>query len=134
MFLKIKEMKGFLHGWVFNPAVNVCALKRDSTRKQLTYQRGLLFMPNVKVSFLHGLIGALVATVLFEVTKRLFGLYIVNFNNYEVVYGALATLPIFLIWIYLSWVVALIGAEVVAVLQQRAANSSVDSDATEALD
>ena len=35
------------------------------------------------------------------------------------VYGALAALPIFLIWIYLSWVVALIGAEVVAVLQQK---------------
>jgi hypothetical protein len=36
-----------------------------------------------------------------------------------VIYGALAALPIFLIWIYLSWVVALIGAEVVAVLQQK---------------
>lgn len=77
-------------------------------------------MPNVKVSLWHGLAGAFVATILFELTKRLFGVYILNFNSYEVVYGALATLPIFLIWIYLSWVVALIGAEVVAVLQQRA--------------
>lgn len=78
-----------------------------------------LVMPNVRVSLMHGLVGALVASFLFEMTKRAFGAYVSNFANYEVVYGALATLPIFLIWVYLSWVVALIGAEVVAVLQQR---------------
>lgn len=77
-----------------------------------------LVMPNVRVSLWHGLAGAFLATTLFECTKRLFGAYIVNFNSYEVVYGALSTLPIFLIWVYLSWVVALIGAEVVSVLQQ----------------
>ena len=78
-----------------------------------------LVMPNVRVSVVHALIGAFVAAVLFECTKRGFALYILNFSNYEAVYGALSTLPIFLIWIYLSWVVALIGAEVVAVLQQK---------------
>lgn len=80
-----------------------------------------LVMPNVRVSLIHGLFGALVATVLFELTKKLFGLYILNFNNYEVIYGALSTLPVLLIWIYLSWVVALTGAECVSVLQQRQA-------------
>lgn len=78
-----------------------------------------LVMPNVRVSLMHGLIGALVASLLFEITKRGFQAYLKNFADYEVVYGALAALPIFLIWIYLSWVVALIGAEVVAVLQQK---------------
>jgi len=78
-----------------------------------------LVMPNVRVSLIHGLVGAFVASLLFEATKRLFTLYIVNFNSYEVVYGALSTLPIFLVWIFLSWVVALTGAEVVAVLQQK---------------
>jgi len=75
-------------------------------------------MPNVRVSFVHGLLGALVASCLFEITKRGFALYVVNFNSYEVVYGTLSTLPIFLVWIYLSWMVTLLGAEVVAVLQQ----------------
>jgi membrane protein len=78
-----------------------------------------LVMPNVRVSLMHGLVGAFVASFLFELTKRGFATYVGNFANYEVVYGALAALPIFLIWVYLSWVVALIGAEVVAVLQQR---------------
>lgn len=78
-----------------------------------------LVMPNVRVSLTHGMIGALVAACLFELTKKGFVLYVVNFADYEVIYGALSTLPIFLIWIYLSWVVALLGAEVVAVLQRR---------------
>jgi len=78
-----------------------------------------LVMPNVRVSLMHGLVGALVASFLFEMAKRGFQTYLKNFADYEVVYGALAALPIFLIWIYLSWVVALIGAEVVAVLQQK---------------
>jgi len=77
-----------------------------------------LVMPNVRVSLSHALIGAIVASILFEITKRLFALYVVNFANYEVVYGALSTLPIFLLWIYLSWVIALVGAELVSVLQQ----------------
>lgn len=78
-----------------------------------------LVMPNVRVSLLHALIGAVVASALFEISKRGFSIYIKNFSNYEVVYGALSTLPIFLIWIYLSWIIALVGAQVVAVLQQK---------------
>ena len=87
-----------------------------------------LIMPNVRVAFLHALGGAVVASILFELSKRGFTLYVKNFANYEVVYGALSTLPIFLIWVYLSWMIALIGAEVVAVLQIRAhsADHSVD--------
>jgi len=78
-----------------------------------------LIMPNVRVSLVHGLAGALVASGLFEFTKSVFRAYIVNYANYDIVYGALSTLPILLIWIYLSWVIALIGAELVAVLQER---------------
>lgn len=78
-----------------------------------------LVMPNVRVSLVHALVGALVASSLFEFTKSAFRAYIVNYANYDVVYGALSTLPILLIWIYLSWVIALIGAELVAVLQER---------------
>lgn len=87
--------------------------------EMLAFMLLYLVMPNVRVGFIHALSGAFVASILFELTKRLFGLYVLNFANYEVIYGALSTLPIFLIWVYLSWVVALIGAEVVAVLQQK---------------
>lgn len=78
-----------------------------------------LIMPNARVSLMHAIIGAFAAVCLFELTKMGFRFYISNFANYKAVYGALSTLPVFLIWVYLSWVVTLFGAEVVAVLQQK---------------
>jgi len=77
-----------------------------------------IIMPNHDTKLKHAIIAGITAAILFEITKKLFAMFIVNFNNYEVVYGALATLPIFLIWIYLSWIVTLFGAEIVAVLEQ----------------
>ena len=96
--------------------------------EMLAFMLLYLVMPNVRVSLIHALVGAFVASILFEFTKRLFGLYVVNFNSYEVIYGVLSTLPILLIWIYLSWVVALLGAEVVAVLQQKKMFTQFDKE------
>jgi membrane protein len=57
-----------------------------------------------------------VAAISFEIMKRGFGLYIQLFPTYALIYGAFATVPIFLLWIYLSWLIVLFGAVVVAVL------------------
>lgn len=69
-------------------------------------------VPNCKVRFLHGFYGAIVATLLFESAKYAFALYLKNYNIYELVYGAFATIPIFIIWIYWAWLITLLGAEV----------------------
>jgi membrane protein len=78
----------------------------------------LLFrlVPNRYVPRSHALIGALVAAVLFETMNRIFGYYISNFPTYKLVYGAFASVPIFLMWIYLSWLTILFGAEIAASL------------------
>lgn len=77
------------------------------------------FMPNIKVRLINALIGALIAAMLFELSKKGFALYLLNFGSYKVIYGALSALPIFLIWLYLCWIIALVGAQVVSVLKHR---------------
>lgn len=72
-----------------------------------------LVVPHCKVRVKDAFFGALVAAVLFEVGKRLFTWYVVSFPTYTLIYGALASVPLFLLWLYVSWIVFLFGAEVV---------------------
>ena len=73
-------------------------------------------VPNRYVPHSHALIGALVAAIVFESMNRIFGYYISHFPTYKLVYGAFASVPIFLMWIYLSWLAILLGAVIAASL------------------
>lgn len=69
-------------------------------------------VPNCKVPFRYGFIGAITAGVLFEIAKYLFAFYVTHFPTYEFLYGALAAIPIFLMWVYVCWLITLVGAVV----------------------
>ncbi|HZW86504.1 MAG TPA: YihY family inner membrane protein [Gallionella sp.] len=78
----------------------------------------LLFklVPNRYVPRSHALIGAMAAAVVFETMNRVFGYYISHFPTYKLVYGAFSSVPIFLMWVYLSWLTILFGAVIAASL------------------
>jgi membrane protein len=73
-------------------------------------------VPNRYVDWRDAVWGGLVAALAFEVAKRMFGLFIKQFPTYAIIYGALAALPLFLLWMYLSWLITLVGAVLAAAL------------------
>ena len=69
-------------------------------------------IPNRVVPIFSAVIAACFSASIFEILKRLFSWVMSNFTSYEIVYGAFAAVPIFLLWIYLSWNIILLGVEV----------------------
>jgi len=86
-----------------------------------------VLVPNRRVRIKHALIGAFLSTVLFELAKAGFVAYISN-TNYKVIYGALATIPIFLLWLYIVWNVILFGASLAASLTTFSDYRKYDTD------
>jgi membrane protein len=71
-------------------------------------------VPHRTIKWRHAMVGALLSVLLFEVVKWGIGLYIGSFGAYQKIYGPLAFVPIFLLWIYLGWVSILLGASFAA--------------------
>ncbi|MFT6430687.1 MAG: membrane protein [Halopseudomonas sp.] len=71
-------------------------------------------VPNTRVPLRHGLAGGVLVALLFEGAKASFALYVALFPGYQLIYGAFAAFPLFLLWIYVSWMIILFGAELVA--------------------
>lgn len=76
---------------------------------------GLYYVvPNRHVYWHHAAIGALVASILFGIARVAFTAYVATVASYREIYGTLAVVPLFLIWVYLSWVIVLLGASLAA--------------------
>jgi membrane protein len=73
-------------------------------------------VPHAPVPWRHAALGGMVAAVLFEVAKELFAYFVRHGPTYNVLYGAFAALPFFLLWIFISWLVVLFGAVLTASL------------------
>jgi membrane protein len=72
------------------------------------------FVPNTPVAWRHAVSGGLFVATGLEVARRSLGWYLSHMTSYSSVYGAFATVPIFLLWIYLGWVIVLLGAVIAA--------------------
>ncbi|MFG0328365.1 MAG: YhjD/YihY/BrkB family envelope integrity protein [Phycisphaerales bacterium] len=80
-----------------------------------------MIVPNTRVNAASAAFGALVATILWTIEKKLFGLYIdVSFERgraFSILYGVLGLVPVFMIWIYLMWLIILFGLEIGRIMQ-----------------
>jgi len=81
-------------------------------------------VPYRRIPLYHAMAGGVVAAALFELAKKGFTLFVTRFSTYEAIYGALAAVPIFLIWIYVSWLIILLGAEFTYCLGNRISGES----------
>ncbi|MBI5889309.1 MAG: YihY family inner membrane protein [Nitrosomonadales bacterium] len=90
----------------------------------------LLFrvVPNRFVPMRHAILGGLIAAVAFESMNRAFAFYISHFPTYKLVYGAFASFPIFLMWVYFSWLTVLFGAIITASLSHWRSTHSLRLD------
>lgn len=98
-----------LIGTIFYTLVSIAFISGAYTLLYVT-------VPNRAIDWRDAAWGGLFAAIAFEVAKRLFAFFIKQFPTYTVIYGALAAVPIFLMWIYLSWLITLVGAVIAAAL------------------
>jgi membrane protein len=92
----------------------------------------LLFyaVPSSKTRTFSLLIGALCCTVIWMTARGLYGYYIDYFTNYRNFYGMLASVPVFIFWIYLNWAIILGGVVVIAILEDRPTEKEEDTVVT----
>jgi len=74
------------------------------------------YVPNTRVHWGHAWAGGLFVSAGFELAKRVLVFYLGKVPTYSVLYGAFATVPILLVWIYVAWVIVLLGAVIAAYL------------------
>ncbi len=105
--LNIQDSQTFLNAWM------------PSVLSILGFALLYYFTPIAKVSFKNALKAGLLSAILLEGLKSLVSLYVAYFPSYEIIYGALAIFPLFILWIYLAWIILLLGATYVYILESK---------------
>ena len=120
----------YLTRWAFERAFQDVPIDSEALpilARSLTLGIGTLILtliyalvPVRSVPWRAALAGGLLAAIAFDIAKSGFAFYIKHVPTYEIVYGTIAALPLFLIWVYVSWVIVLAGAAITATLAESA--------------
>lgn len=106
----VSSLSLFSNNYFHNMIANPLILMSPYLAAFITFSFFNWMVPTCPVKLRYAVISGFISMILFELIKYLFTWYIRVFPTYKLIYGALASIPIFFIWIYLSWVVILIGA------------------------
>jgi membrane protein len=90
-----------------------------------------IFMPNTKVRFSSGLLGGIIAGTVFQIVQWGYITFQIGVVRYNAIYGSFAVLPLFLVWLELSWLIVLYGAEL-SFAYQNVDNYEFEPDALQA--
>ncbi len=71
-----------------------------------------IFMPNIRVKIQHALIGGVIAGTIWQIVQWVYINFGIGVAKYNAIYGGFAQFPLFLIWLYISWLIVLFGAEI----------------------
>ena len=88
------------------------------------------FMPNTHVKFKSGLIAGIIAGTIYQIFQILYIEFQGMVTTYNAIYGSFAALPLFLMWLQLSWLVVLFGAEI-SFAEQNVENYEYEAETTE---
>lgn len=88
-------------------------------------------VPNRKVKIAHAAAGSVIALILFWILRKIFAFAVIGSGTYKTLYGAMAALPIFLVWMYLAWGVVIFGAVFTAALGEYRQEPSEKSNKAE---
>lgn len=106
-----QDLTGFSNTYLFQFIAFISQL--------LIFIFGYYLIPNTEVEPLAAVVGGVISGILFNLAKTLYTVYTTNVVTYNQIYGSLSVIPLFLIWLYLIWIIALLGAIIAYVFQHR---------------
>ena len=107
-----KQELTILGGWLHGGLAQVILLTLDWGLILLVFLVAYRFVPNTKTYWKYVWLGAIVATLMYQLGRYIFIWYLGNLASYDTVYGPVSSIMVFLFWIYLTALVLILGAEI----------------------
>ena len=114
--------------WVPSYGVQLLTLVAPFITSFATFSLIYWAVPNCHVPLRHAMAGGLFTALVFEIGKEIFAELTTVFPSYQLIYGAFAAVPLFLLWLYISWAMILLGAELVYLMGYRQSSAGVQHD------
>ena len=99
------------------PVISLITLHFSKLIAAIGFTLVYLLIPNVRVSFKAAFLGGLIAAFLWQMTGNIFAAFVVNSNTQAVIYSAFASLLVFMLWLYASWLILLFGSRIAFYIQ-----------------